>query len=441
MSLLKQTVPSDFFDIPKLSDQISSVKEFYDELYGFQSEFQDCFLRSEPRKNFFLYLSGLLSNLKRKSIEALAMETGGGRVRSMQRFVSDAPWDEERMLWRYHKLVKEEIGSTDGVLVLSEYGFPKKGLTSAGVVRQYCGLFDKIENCQVGVFACYATKAGYALLDKRLFVPEKWFTNTYESAKRKCGVPDNLTFLTKSQLAADILDRLDENGIIEFKYVMANSSHWDIESLVEAVERRPGTFYFFSLPAAATCTLQQGLGKTGNRSVEYFSQEASSKGRRDLITIEDVARSISSYFWYRWKILEENKGFVAYEFAKKPIVLYNQGHAFRNLWLVIKRSLAGKPTYQYFVSNAPSGTRLNDFAWLSGIDWSFDRCFREAKTQLGMDQYELRKYTGWNHHMLACMLVHFFLWHINVKYGLKSSVHYGVKAPETNQYHKKSSSF
>jgi SRSO17 transposase len=438
-----QTVPGDFFDIPKLSAQISGVEEFRDELYGFQREFQDCFLRSEPRKNFFLYLSGLLSNLERKSIEPLALETGGGRVRSMQRFISDVPWDEERMLRRYHNLIREEIGSKDGVLILSEYGFPKKGHTSAGVVRQYCGLFDKIENCQVGVFAGYASKAGYALLDKRLFMPEKWFTSAFESTKRKCKVPDNMTFRTKPQLAADILDRLEKDGIIDFKYVMANSSQWDMEGLIEAVERRAETFYFFSLPATAMCKpQQQALEKGGNGFPgDPFKKSAISEKGRDLIAVENLAKGISSYFWYRRKLLEGNKGFVDYEFARKPIILYKQGQAFRKVWLVIKRSLAEKPTYQYFVSNAPSGTRLNDFAWFSGVDWSIDRCFREAKSKLGLDQYEVRKYTGWHHHMLACMLAHFFLWHLNIKFGRKSSVHYSVRAPDSNGHGKKSSGF
>jgi SRSO17 transposase len=438
-----QTVPGGFFDIPKLSTQICSAKEFHDELDGFQREFQDCFLRSEPRKSFFVYLSGLLSNLEKKSIEPLALETGCGTVRSMQRFVSDVPWDEERMLRKYHTLVEEEIGSGDGVLILGEYGFPKKGRSSVGVARQYCGVFNRIENCQMGVFAGYATKAGYALLDKRLFIPKSWFTSPYQSTKNKCKVPDDLTFRTKPQLAADMLDRLVENGIIGFKYVMANSSHWDIESLVETVERRPETHYFFSIPATAVCKPQQhGPGKTVNHSSGHSAQEvANPESRRDLITVENLAKNISSYFWYRWKILEGHKGFVEYEFARKPIILYRQGHGFRNLWLVIKRSLAEEPSYQYFVSNAPSGTRLSDFAWLTGVSWSIDRCFREAKSKLGMDQYEVRKYAGWHHHMLACMLAHFFLWHINIKFGRKSSVHYGVRAPDTNGQRKKSSSF
>ena len=124
-----------------------------DELQAFQSVFHDCFARSETRAHFLDYMVGQYSPLARKSIEPIALAVEGGRIRSLQRFLSETLWDEEQMRWNYHQLVADELGEPDGVLMFDESAFVKKGKDSAGVARQYCGTLGKVENCQVGVFA------------------------------------------------------------------------------------------------------------------------------------------------------------------------------------------------------------------------------------------------------------------------------------------------
>ena len=134
---------------------------------------------------------GQFSKLERKSIEPMALQVEGGTIRGMQRFISDVLWDEEQMRWNYHQLVADEMGDPDGVLMFDETGFVKKGKDSVGVARQYCGTLGKVENCQVGVFAGYASRHGYALVDKRLFLPEAWLTDAYAARRTKCNVPDD----------------------------------------------------------------------------------------------------------------------------------------------------------------------------------------------------------------------------------------------------------
>ena len=153
---------------------------------GVSGLFHDCFARSEPRAHFFDYMVGQLSPLERKSIEPMALQVEGGTIRGLQRFLSDVSWDEEQMRWNYHQLVADEMGDPDGVLMFDETGFVKKGKDSVGVARQYCGTLGKVENCQVGVFAGYASRHGYALVDKRLFMPEAWFTDEYAARRAKC---------------------------------------------------------------------------------------------------------------------------------------------------------------------------------------------------------------------------------------------------------------
>lgn len=163
------------FVIPPFDVQVRDVEGFMDELQAFQSIFHDCFVRSEARAHFWDYMVGQYSPLARKSIEPMALAVEGGRVRSLQRFLSETVWDEEQMRWNYHQLVADEFGEPDGVLMFDESAFVKKGQDSAGVARQYCGTLGKVENCQVGVFAGYASRQGYVLVDQRLFLPEVWF--------------------------------------------------------------------------------------------------------------------------------------------------------------------------------------------------------------------------------------------------------------------------
>jgi SRSO17 transposase len=190
------------FAIPTFDVIPRDVEGFAEELWEFQAAFHDCFARSEPRAHFFDYMVGQLSQLERKSIEPMALQVEGGTIRGLQRFLSDGVWDEEQMLWNYHQLVAEEMGAPDGVLMFDETGFIKKGKDSVGVARQYCGTLGKVEHCQVGVCAGYASRQGYALVDKRLFLPEVWWTDTYAARRTRCNVPAELTFQSTPQLAA-----------------------------------------------------------------------------------------------------------------------------------------------------------------------------------------------------------------------------------------------
>jgi SRSO17 transposase len=148
------------------------------------------------------------------------------------------------------------------------------------------------------------------------------------------------------------------------------------------------------------------------------------------LSVAVLAKGIHDCFWYRRKVSEGTKGPIEYEFTKRQVVLCKESLSYKAVWLVIKRTLGENPRYSYHISNAPVSTRLRVFVWLSGIRWAIEQCFEETKTELGMDQYEIRKYPGWHHHMLICMLAHFFLWHIKIRLGKKSTSHYGVPAED-----------
>ena len=146
------------------------------------------------------------------------------------------------------------------------------------------------------------------------------------------------------------------------------------------------------------------------------------------IPVETLAENINDYFWYRRKVSEGTKGPIVYEYTRRQIILSADGLPQKTVWLLIRRTLEGDPQYSFFISNASTSTRLKEMVWLSGMRWAIEQCFEETKTELGMDHYEVRKFPGWHHHMLTCMLAHFFLWHLKIRLGKKSTVYYAIAA-------------
>ena len=420
----------DPFEVPVFTVDKGDIDGFMDELRAFHGEFSECFLRSEPRENFYRYMVGQFSDLERKSIEPIVLAVEDGTVRSMQRAISDAPWDETKMESKYRSLVAKDMGDPRGVLIFDETGFVKKGGESVGVAKQYCGTIGKVENCQVGVFAAYASPCGYALVGKRLFIPEKWFSEQYALRRQKCRVPEEVQFKTKPELAAEMYHEIHNEGALPFKYVVADSLYGNSPDFIEAVTSYVGKTYFVSIPSDTKCWLESPI--TIEKEYIYRGKKRHKvvveKTENKPIPVSAIGKNLNSYFWYRRKVSEGTKGPIEYEFTKRRITLSKDGIPTRNVWLIIKRTIGPSPTYDYYISNAGLGARLKLFVWLSGIRWAIEQCFEETKTELGMDQYEVRKHPGWNHHMLTCMLGHFFLWHLKIRLGKKSTSHYAVAA-------------
>jgi SRSO17 transposase len=418
------------FDVPKFSITSGDVKHFINELKGFHEVFNDCFHRSESRDHFFRYMVGQFSELERKSIEPIALKVEHGNVRPMQRFISDAEWDDDKMLTKYHNLINEDMGSADGVLIFDETGFVKKGNDSIAVGRQYCGSIGKVENCQVGVFAAYASPYGYSLLDKRLFIPEKWFSDDYKVRRKKCKLPENSEFKTKPQLAVKMFNNIVEEGVVPFRYVLGDSLYGTSPEFIKAVDSCVGAIYFVEVPADTRCWLKQPV--TREKQYKYKGENRSKtvleKTEKKPISVSTLAKNINDYFWYRRKVSEGTKGPIEYEFTRRRIILSNNGLPQKTIWLIMRRTIEDRPVYKYYLSNAPTSARLSLFVWLSGIRWAVEQCFEETKSELGMDHYEVRKYTGWQHHILTCMLAHFFLWHLKIRLGKKSTIYYTIAA-------------
>jgi SRSO17 transposase len=262
------------YAVPKFDLGRDDIPDLITELKGFHENFTDCFQRSESRDNFYRYMSGQLCHLERKSIEPIAFAIEGAKVRAMQRFVSDAPWNEDKIMSKYHSLLNDDIGHPDGAIIFDESGFAKKGDDSIGVARQYSGNIGKVDNCQVGVFAAYTSPHGYSLIDKRLYVPEYWFSDEYSERREKCLLPPEIKFQTKPQLAAEILRGIAEQKQLPFRYVLADSVYANPD-FVEAAESIVGVTYLLQIAEDTRCWLQNPV--TVEKEYKYRGQKRSKK--------------------------------------------------------------------------------------------------------------------------------------------------------------------
>ena len=281
------------------------------------------------------------------------------------------------------------------------------------------------------MFAAYASRQGYALVDKRLFMPEPWFTDAYQARRIKCKVPTEVTWQSKPQLAAAMVRALHEASVLSFQYIVADCLYGNSPDFWGACEACVGTVAFVATPADTQCWLEPLA-----TAMHTYTYKGKQRTKRVAVadtppsTVAALAHAIPATFWYRRTVAEGTKGPITHEFARKRIRLGKEGQPTTAVWLLIKRTLGAHPQYWYYLSNAPVSASLRLFVWLSGVRWAIEQCFEETQTELGMDQYEVRKYPGWHHHMLPCMLAHFFLWHLQSRLEKKSPSAYDLASPE-----------
>ena len=195
----------------------------------YAGQFLSAFARADQAIWGHRYLQALVSNHPRKSIEPLAL-AHGFPIRSMQAFIGESSWRTAPLLQRHQQLVAHTLGEDDAVILVDESGLPKQGQHSAAVAPQYCGALGKVANCQVGVFLGYASRQGYTLLDGQLFVPEGWFAEDQATLREEVGMPAELSFKTKPELAVELVQALMQRKVIRARWLAADALYGDILS-------------------------------------------------------------------------------------------------------------------------------------------------------------------------------------------------------------------
>ncbi len=343
------------------------------------------FARSEPRQLAFDYLQALISPIERKNGWQIAEYLGATTPDGVQRLLATAHWDADKVRDDLQAYVVEHLGHDDAVFIIDETGFLKKGTKSVGVNRQYSGTAGRIENCQIGVFLAYASPHGRTFLDRDLYLPKEWANDA--ERREEAGVPEAVTFATKPHIARTMLERAFKAGI-PAAWVTADSIYggdWNLRR--ELTER--GQSYV--------------LGVTSKQSLWVWEN-----GVPRQRPIRDVVAQVAPDEWMQLSAGDGSKGPRLYDWCWGEI----RPSAFQEGWVewwLARRSLSDPSDIAYYLACAPVGTTVQQLVEVAGTRWAVEESLETAKGEVGLDQYEVRKWRGWYRHITLALLAHAFL--------------------------------
>jgi len=401
---------------PECNLSAKDVKLFLNELKKYMKLFKPAFVRVEQMEKSLTYLNGLLSNTTRKNVEQMALGMRE-KVRSLQYFVGQSEWQTEPVIVIHQGLIGETLGEEDGVMLIDESSTVKQGTKSVGVAAQYCGSVGKTANGQVGVYVGYASRKGYSLLEGRLFMPEKWFTEEQAEQRTECGVPQDLVFQTKPEIGLELLKDAKKRATLAFSWVAADALYGDSPAFRDGVAAMD-KWYFTAIKENSLiwCTPPRVHVPPWSGQGPHPTRLRLTDPRKQPIQVKDLVKKIQMQDWVRAVIKEGSKGPIVCDFAFLRVTESRGGLPAHELWLIIRRNLDDPTELKYFFSNAPLHTPLEEFVRISGMRWPIETIFEEAKGEVGMDQYEMRSWLGWHHHMFLVSLAHHFLVRLRIQF-------------------------
>lgn len=343
------------------------------------------FTRVEPRRRMRDYVRGLLGPVGRKNGWQLAEYVGHETPDGLQRLLASCRWEPDEVRDDLQDYVAQTLGRSDGVLILDDTGFLKKGITSAGVQRQYSGTAGRTENCQIGVFAAYASPKGRALVDRELYLPRSWTEDPDRC--RAAKIPAARAFATKPDLARTIVLRALASAL-PIAWVTADAAYgqeWRFRDTLEEA----GVGYVLAVPKS-----QQVKYQIGSWRIDHLLTGAPDEAWERL-SCGKGAKGPRVYDWAAAKLPE----------AEGP----DSGMPTRHRWVLARRSLSRPDEVAYYLAYSPCETAVAELVRVAGSRWAIEECFQAAKNECGLDQYEVRRYVGWYRHITLAMLAHAFL--------------------------------
>jgi SRSO17 transposase len=368
------------------------VVQEMEQVAGWAAELEELLLRvgqrfgrADLRWRMRAYVRGLLGSVGRKNGWQLAEFAGHSTPDGLQHLLNRACWDAEDLRDDVQAYVAEKLGDEGGVLIVDDTGFIKKGVTSAGVQRQYSGTAGRTENCQIGVFAAYASARGRALVDRELYLPKSWTGDPDRC--RAAKIPEERTFATKGELARKLVLRALASTL-PIAWVTADSAYgqeWGFRRMLEEA----GVGYVLAVPKS-----QQVKSLAGIWRIDALIAEAPHDAWQRL-SCGDGAKGPRVYDWAA---------------AQLPVIdIFDGDTPTHRRWVLARRSLARPDEIAYYLAYAPDGTTVQDLVRIAGSRWAIEECFQAAKNECGLDQYEVRRYVGWYRHITLAMLAHAFL--------------------------------
>ena len=358
----------------------------------------------EQQQHATQYVAGLLSGLERKTAEGIAYLHDQER-QGLQKFIGSAPWNHQPLLTILAQQVGRELGEPGGVIVFDPSAFAKKGTKSVGVARQWCGRLGKVENCQVGVFLTGVTPGGVAGLDAQLFLTQEWIAD--RKRRKKTGVPHQIKFQTKPQIAAEMLRRTRAAGKVQFDWIVADSLYGDSGEFLDALEAMPQRYLLEVKKNTLVWTVDPAT-LPGATPGPKKRKKLGSYRYREVRSVQEIAADLPADAWRPLKLREGANGPLVFEFATLRVWAMRHNRPGPPVWLVIRRSLDAKEIW-YYVSNADAETPWQTLAMVTGTRFRVEEYFEDGKTHLGMADYEARAWMSWHHHMALASLAHLFV--------------------------------
>jgi SRSO17 transposase len=359
------------------------------------------------------YLSGLLGKQQRKNIGQIEEDVAESNYQAMQQLVSDSPWDHHAVMAAVAAQADGMIGGhRDSALYVDESGFAKKGTHSVGVQRQYCGRLGKIENCQVGVFACLSCHDRSALVDFRLFLPEQWARDEERCAKAK--VPEaERRHQTKAELALEMVKKARKRGL-RFEWVGGDEVYGNNRPLTDALEEEGEVFLMDVASSVKVWDRDprpiQPQQPPGAKSTGFGRPSSRTKASDTCARYATVAEWTKEEFHDQARVItvrESTKGKLKYRIWVKEVWQWEIGESkARRRLLVVREEADG--SFKYSLTNAAAHTSWERLGFMQAQRFWIERSFQDAKSELGMADYEVRSWRGWHHHMaLVCMALLF----------------------------------
>lgn len=366
------------------------------------------------------YLSGLMGTARRKNIGRVSEDVAQSNYQGMQQFISDSPWRHGEVMEQVAKEAAGLLGGhRDSALYVDETSFVKKGSASVGVMRQYCGRLGKLENCQVGVFACLGRGERSALVDFRLFLPEEWADDTARCKKVKVPEAERV-HRTKTQLALEMVKVARERGL-GHQWVGGDAIYGNNQEFTDALEDMGETFLmdvnsnllvWSKDPAPVPPQPRTGESPQGTpRAALMGRPRTRARSQTDPACQRSVLELVKEHFESDSRevlLRETTKGPLRASLLVLTVWLWDQraGNKARQRLLVVRREADG--SFKYSLSNAPADTARERLGYMQAQRYFIERAFEDAKSELGMAQYEVRGWRGWHHHMTLCCMALLF---------------------------------
>ncbi len=363
-------------------NELATIERWPDALGELHARIVRRFLRPEVKERARRYLSGLLGGVERKNGWQMAEQIGEVGPQGAQRLLNAARWDADAVRDDLREYVIEHLGEEEsGVLIVDETGFLKKGEKSVGVVRQYTGTAGRIENAQVGVFVAYASEKGAAFVDRALYLPrEEWVEDLARRAE--AGVPEEVRFATKGELAKEMLRRAFE-ARVPARWVVADTVYGTARGLRGWLEEQ-GRSYVLAVPAT--------------KSIYHEGRQRQARS---------LAKDLPDDGWARASAGAGSKGDRLYEWGLVSLPEPEAPGAGR--WLLMRRSIGDPTELAYYLAYGPKETPAGELIRVAGRRWTIEDCFEQAKGEVGLDEYEVRKWEAWHRHVTLSLLAHAYL--------------------------------